>query len=258
MVTRAPAIAVALAALLAVGSAPVSARTSPDGAEFCYDVSLTSRLDAPRDPSKISVQNFIIDGKCRVVAVGPAEEVSSGELAPSSVGTASDVIGIVGASQAATGPVSLASTSYRTNAGLRVFDCCGILLTEYWMENTWTSTGSTGVITAWGAVDGASWHREAGNTGGWSLDTASHQLGLVAGGLNQTFEKVRGSQGFNYQGVFDPTGTLFYNRLTLYPQGNRSGTFSCVFDYYLKKVPAGPLAWPAPQTICGRGFYPYR
>lgn len=139
-----------------------------------------------------------------------------------------------------------------------MFDCCGILLTEYWLENTWTSTGATGTITAWGATDGARWHREAGGATGWSLDTPTHFLGLVGGGLNQTIEKVKGSQGFKYQGVFDQTGTLFYNRLTLYLQGNRDGNFTCTFDYYFRRVPAGPLAWPPPQLICGRGVYPFR
>ncbi|MDH4334904.1 MAG: hypothetical protein OEW24_06545 [Chloroflexota bacterium] len=176
---------------------------------------------------------------------------------PTAAADGSAAIGSEG--QASSDITTAALYNYRAYVVTRIWDCCGILLTEYWMDNNWTSTGSSGYIYAWGAVDGAKWHREGpfGCCGGWYPDSGSHLLGLVGGGLGKTYEKVRGRQGFGYQGALDPTGTYFYNRLTHWITGNRNGTWACTQEVYLKKVPLPPLDWDI-QRWCGSGSYPYK
>lgn len=221
---------------------------------WCRDVAITIVQEMPA-PGRLASQDFSVGSDCRVRLGKPAERALE-SLSAGSEGQLSSRSDAIGSSTQSV--ATLASVSYRAYAATQIWDCCGILLTEHWIENTWTTSNtSTGVITAWGAVHGASWHREGGGQTGWNLDPNNQFLGLVGGGLNQTFEKVKGTQGFSYQGVFDPTGTLFYNRLTDYVQGNRNSSYYCVHDYFLKKVPAGPLAWK-PQVLCGRGFYPNR
>jgi hypothetical protein len=233
------------------------ARHAPD---YCEDVSFTAEQSAPK-AGKVNVQELTITRDCRVV-VSKVVELTIDEAAALAAGPTAGlergILDTAGAIGQSSGVGISASTSYRKHSATQIWDCCGILLTEHWVESTWTSSGSTGSITAWGATHGARWHREGGGVTGWSLDGSSSFLGLVAGGLNQTFEQVKGTQGFSYIGAFDPSGQLFYNRLSDYVRGNRNGTFSCIHDIYLRRVPAGALAWKPPKIFCSSGFWPFR
>lgn len=251
-------VAVALVAVATLSFPAASlGRQAP---EYCENVSFTAEQSVPK-AGRVNVQELTITRDCRVV-VSKVLELTVDEAAAIAAGLTADLaqatIGTAGASTSSTGVTIAASTSYRSHSATQIWDCCGILLTEHWVENTWTSSGSTGSITAWGATHGARWHREGGGVTGWSLDASSSFLGLVAGGLNQSFEQVKGTQGFSYIGAFDPSGQLFYNRLSDYVRGNRNGTFSCVHDIYLRRVPAGPLAWKPANIFCSTGYWPFR
>lgn len=242
-------------AFSAVLVTPAAAAKPPksDG-EFCYDVSFTSEIPVP-PPGQVSMQRLVLGDDCRIRAE-PIVTMDGSDM-PTATADSSSAVGSEG--QTATDVTTAALYNYRAYAVTRIWDCCGILLTEYWMENNWTSTGSTGYIYGWGAVDGAKWHREGpfGCCGGWYLDNGSHLLGLTAGGLYKTYETVRGRQGFGYQGALDPTGTYFYNRLTHWITGYRNGSWGCTQEVYLKKVPLPPLDWDI-QRWCGSGYYPYK
>lgn len=199
------------------------------------------------------MQRLVLGADCRlhaelIVTMDACAMPAVAEDGSAKIGSASDTSSEV---------TPAALYNYRAYAVTRVWDAANILLTEYWMENSWTSTGSSGYIYGWGAVDGAKWHREFPGWTGWYLDSGSHALGLTAGGLNKTYETVRGRQAFGYQGVLDPTGTYFYNRLTHWLTGYRNGTWACTQEVYLKKVPLWPLDWDV-QRWCGSGYYPYK
>lgn len=247
-------VAVALAVVLLLPAAsPASAAKPPksDG-EFCYDVTFTSEIPVPA-PGQVAMQRLVLGEDCRL----HAESIVTMDAIEMPAAVADGSASLGSQSEAASAVTIAALYNYRAYAVTRVWDAFNILLTEYWMENAWTSTGSTGYIYAWGAVDGAKWHRELPGWTGWYLDSSSHLLGLTAGGLYATYETVRGRQGFGYQGVLDPTGNYFYNRLTHWLTGYRNGTWACTQEVYLKKVPLPPLDWDV-QRWCGGGYYPYK
>ena len=239
---------------------PAAAATGPVNG-YCENVKGSVDQEMPKETGKAIVQTLSINSKCQVV-LSPAKEISVAEFnADAPTGMQSAVLGSAssndGAQGSQDGVTALAATSYVGYSSTRVYDCCGILLTEHWVQNRWTSSNtSTGVITAWSATHGAKWHDEAGPVPGWYLDNNVSSLGLVEGGLNKTYERVKGRQGFKYQGAFDPTGNLFYNDLSDWVRGSRTGALTCTHAYNLRRVPAGPLAWPAPKVACVRGAYP--
>jgi hypothetical protein len=243
-------LAVAFSGIVAMPAAAAKAPAS-DG-KYCYDVSFSSSIPAP-PPGQVATQQLVLGHDCRL----HAEPIAIMNVAamPASDPDGSAAVDAMNAKAA--GPTAVTYPTYRAYAVSRVWDAANILLTEYWTENSWTSTGSTGYIWGWGAVDGAKWHREFPGWTGWYPDTSNHFLGLTAGGLYYNYETVKGKQGFGYQGVLDPTGAYFYNRLTNWITGNRNGTWSCTQEVYLQKVPLFPLEWHI-QRWCGSGYYPYK
>ncbi len=252
------AAGLACALVLVAGSvaAPTVSAAGPKGG-YCENVRFAITQDMPEEDGMAVTQSFYLDANCRVV-VTPSRTVEASSLEAAPADSQSAILGSEsGQLSTVSGPVTLAATSYVGYASTRVYDCCGIMLTEHWNQTRWTSSNpGTGVITAWSATHGAKWHDEAGPVPGWYLDPNVSSLGLVEGGLNQSYVRTKGRQGFKYQGVFDPTGTLFYNDLSDWVRGSRSGALSCTHAYDLRRVPAGPLAWPAPSVACVRGAYP--
>ena len=246
------AVVFAMAVSASLASPAAAAKPPKSDGQYCYEVSFSSDIPVP-PPGQVTMQELVLGVDCQL----HAEPVVVMDASAMPAADADASITIDSTSETASGLAAATIYSYRAYAVSRVWDSANLLLTEYWTENPWTSTGSTGSIAGWGGLDGAKWHREWPGWTGWYPDTSSHYLGLVAGGLGYTYEELKGRQGFGYQGVLDPSGTYFYNRLTNWITGNRNGTWSCTQEVYLKKVPLPPLDWHI-QRWCGSGAYPYK
>ena len=72
---------------------------------------------------------------------------------------------------------------------------------------------------------------------------------MVAGGIWSTTVRTEAHQGFDYQGVFDPTGTLFYNSYTVDISGFVYVTWLCSYSYYWRQ---SFVNWHV-QQWCGAG-----
>jgi len=109
----------------------------------------------------------------------------------------------------------------------RSWDCCGILMNALYtsLDFSWDDFVVTSVTNQWNTTV---YHTEAPPSRGWYLDW--QQLFYDSGCLGCSSLRLRGQAGFGYQGVFDPSGTLFYNTydntMTGYANGAIFGTYS--------------------------------
>jgi hypothetical protein len=105
-----------------------------------------------------------------------------------------------------------------------------------WSNNQWNTT--------W-------YHTEAWPSRGWWLDW--QQLYYSAGCDFYCWSRtLTGRAGFGYQGVFDPTGLLFYNTYTNTMEGQADGSYRCT--YYVDWRHSAP-GWHY-QQWCAYGYNP--
>lgn len=202
----------------------------------------------PAAPSGfVATQSWRVGDDCKVHR-GPVEFVDPSTLGPVSVDV--QAIGTVG-ERFAPGDVTSLSTSTAYGVS-RSWDCCGILMNEYWLDVQWSPSTAGSNITSWSAWDGASWHTEGGGLG-WRLDGSNHSLAKSAGGLGKPSVTVHGRQGFSYQGAFDPTGTLYYNTYDSWLEGKPGFTYGqCTLQVVWRRSFVG---WNV-QQWCNPGTYP--
>lgn len=86
-----------------------------------------------------------------------------------------------------------------------------------------------GAVYTYGQYNTTTYHTEAPPSRGWWLDYQTLQY--TGGCYGCSSRTLTGKAGFGYQGVFDPTGTLFYNSYvnTVTAYGDGSGT--CTHTY---------------------------
>ena len=201
---------------------------------------------APR--GLVSTQTLSVGNDCQVHS-GPVEFVDPATLV-SIDGDAQEQITVVGESPSTLGSLSALSTS-NAYAVSRSWDCCGILMNEYFMNVQWAPSTAGSNVTSWSAWDGAKWHVEGFGLG-WRLDSSNHSLGRSAGGVGSPSVTVHGRQGFSYQGAFDPTGTVFYNTYDSWLEGKPGFTFGqCTLQIVWRH---GAPFWHT-QAWCGSGTY---
>jgi hypothetical protein len=130
----------------------------------------------------------------------------------------------------------------------RSWDCCNLLMNEYWMELAYNKCTSicSNFIRTYNALDGGKWKGPY-----WSRNSSDHYLTKTGGGLNYTWVTFEGHQGYSYRGNFDWTGTYFYNSYTTQIRGNVNGTWVCDMSWSWRTTFAG---WHA-QLWCGTGTY---
>jgi hypothetical protein len=121
----------------------------------------------------------------------------------------------------------------------RVWDCCGILMNEFDTIAYWQYNG--GGVTYWSLHNAVAYHRET--WGGWSLQ---YQNAWLQGSSGYQVN-LAGNAGFNYQGIFDPTGNLFYNSYFNAIQVRGNGSWSCQWSYAWRN---GAPGWHV-QNWCG-------
>lgn len=253
MSRRGMGAALALVVLLAAGNPGSAAAARPDRAA-CGPGSIEGDLPAAPE-GFVAVQTFELTADCQLLsselAIVPADN-----LGPADAG-ASAAYGSISEELAAGGDVSTQGTAsgccYRAYAVQRSWDCCNLLMNEYWMESSWNSC-SNGVcgpyIRSYWAQDGGKWKTERSCGSGWSPVSSDHYLYVSSGGLGYTYVKVSGHQGYSYKGVFDCGGTDYYNSYWSSITGYYSGGWACSYSYSWRKS----LGFKY-QAWCGTGTY---
>jgi len=125
----------------------------------------------------------------------------------------------------------------------RSWDCCGILMNE--LSTTLQWNGISGSAYPYNQFNSTSYHTEAPPSRGWWLDYQN----LWYPGCSSACSPVllRGNAGFGYQGVFDPSGTWYYNSYENYVYGYGNGYGECSYSYYWRGSAPG---WNL-QQWCG-------
>ena len=129
----------------------------------------------------------------------------------------------------------------------RSWDCCGIQMNALYTSYDWSDNGS--VVTTSNNQWNTTWyHTEAWPSRGWWLDY--QQLYYSAGCNGCTSRTLTGKAGFAYQGVFDPTGTLFYNTYVNTMRGQGNGGYYCTYSVNWRHSAPG---WHS-QQWCAFGY----
>jgi hypothetical protein len=253
MTRRATSVGIALALLLTSFWGSALGASPNDGA--CGPGTIKGDLQAPPE-GFVAIQSYHVTDDCRVIK-GAVSVVATSE-APGAAAEGSGTFGAVGAQEPPDpGQVSAqgagSGTGFRAYAVQRTWDCCGILLNEYWTEFSWTNCSSFcgTTIKGYSGQDGGKWHSLSFSCGpGWYPVSSDHGLGITAGGLGFTSITLRGYQGYAYKGGFDCGGTDYYNKYTNYITGKAAGTWTCSYSYSWRKA----LSFNY-QAWCGSGVY---
>lgn len=239
-------VGVVLAALFVVAVPPRDTLASPTATQLCGPTAWSGSMTVP--VGMVATQVVTIGADCQPHP-GPTVVLESGAVTPPN-GAAQ--MGTIDRISSSLGPSPLAAVYGSAYVVQRTWDCCGIELNEYWVENRWSSTGTGGYITSWSGQDGYKAHREL-TGGGWAPDFGNHWLGLQDGGLYYSYETVGGQLGFTYQGIFDLGGHDYYNYYWQTMRGAANGGWTCSYGYsWRKSLSFNYQAW------CGSGSYPYK
>lgn len=94
------------------------------------------------------------------------------------------------------------------------------------------------VVTGWNSGGYTGQHPEFGTCGpGWQL--ASSSLVQYSGGTGQSWVTAKSHAEFSYLGVFDCSGTQYYNVFEHFVTGYGSGASACNYTYSLRKTFTG-------------------
>lgn len=233
-----------------------SGTTAARPAQACGPGSVEGVLPAAPEGS-VTIQTIELTADCRLVDRGI--QVVLLRNIPDADPGGSATLGTVSASEDATGGVAALGSASGCCWGAynvqRTWDCCGILLNEYWLEFDWSTCGG-GVCTPWAirwyaGQDGAKWKTLSNSCGpGWSPIAASHGLAVTSGGLGSASVTLEGHQEFGYKGGFDCSGNDYRNSYTNSITGIADGNWTCSYSYNWKKS----LAFVY-QAWCGTGNY---
>jgi len=144
-------------------------------------------------------------------------------------------------------------TSYEYHVNARVWDCCGIVMTQLVTDLYWTSSGST--ISWWNYGGFTSHHRENYTCtppgSGWYA-TGPRYTVQDSGGVGYSTVAVRDHAEFGYKGAFsDCIDGLYYNVLENWVYGASLGEGDCGFYGSFRQTAPG---WHV-VVDC---YYPYR
>ena len=230
--------------LLGIPSSAVASSATQPAQIPCGEISGSNTLPVPA-AGKVAEVTIWLDSSCRVHVSSPVI-LDASAFQPGPVDESVPLDTVSGRS-GTSGSTPLTNYNGAAYAVERTYDVAGINLNELYSNLTWVGNGST--IVSYYGWDGAIYHREGGGYTGWSLNMNDSYLRVVAGGVGSTIVKTEAHQGFNYQGVFDPTGTLYYNSYTEDLAGFAYGNWLCSYSYYWRHSFAG---WTL-QQFCGAG-----
>lgn len=106
----------------------------------------------------------------------------------------------------------------------RTWDCCGILLTELDTTETWSYGG--GQVLSANAQDTV-YYKSENPPPGWYVNT--HADWWSAGCFGCSYVQLTAHVGFGYQGIFDHSGTQYYNDHYNYLTVEANGQGYCEF-----------------------------
>lgn len=220
-------LAAVVALMLLSGSVPAAVAGKP-GIRQCGAGQASGTMPLPMAAGQAAVVEGYLDDQCRLV-VSAVRFVDTASLA-GAIPTVIDAVGVGGASD---GVAALAGGVTDHWVTTRMWDCCGIKMTEAVLHLQYGWNGQT--ISSRFVQLSESHHREV--AGGWFVK-ASH-LGATAGCVGCASISYRGWVRFGYKGVFDPTGTVFENfhdnRLT----GRGNGGWDCWWQITWKQSVPG-------------------
>lgn len=114
-----------------------------------------------------------------------------------------------------------------------LWDCCNTLLSHLVTDLNWTDDGST--VTGWNTGGYTGEHPEFGTCGaGWQL--ANSSIVQYSGGTGQSWITIKSHAEFSYLGIFDCSGTTYYNTFEHYITGYGSGSSACNYTYNLRNT----------------------
>jgi hypothetical protein len=214
------------------------------------------RTELPAAPEGfVAVQEFELTADCRLVKgkveIVPAEAlVDPGENSEAQFSNIAeeaappDGVSVQGAGS---------GCCWGAYAVQRTWDCCGILLNEYWTEfdfNRCSGGFCSPYLRTYSASDGGKWHWEGFCGPGWYPNSSDRYLYRSAGGVGYTSVTISGHQGFGYDGGFDCGGNDYYNSYWNSLTGHSNGNWSCSYTYSWRKS----LGFQY-QAWCGSGDY---
>lgn len=126
------------------------------------------------------------------------------------------------------------------HAALRLYDVIGLLLNEVYSDVCWSWNGTN--VTGYSASGGYNYHPEYTPAGpGW---TPINPYNVQSNGcVGCSYVTIHQHTEFSYKGVFDPSGTLYYNTLDDYENLFGSGTKSCTFTFRYRNWYTGWHNW---------------
>jgi len=195
--------------LQTLATAPAQASTEPSSRpaanKVCPGLTRTFVLAVPPKGFARFSEIRVLDN-CNIVASAPV-------LVPLSQAPAT--------MQAKSGNGDPSYTAYQ-----RSWDCCGILMNSLSTTLQWQAV--YGGVYPYNQFNATTYHTEPPPSRGWWLDYQNLQY--TGGCTGCSSDTLTGKAGFGYQGVFDPTGTLYYNSyvnsVTAYGDGHGSCSYT--------------------------------
>jgi len=220
----------------------------PHAGQVCGEVHYAGSLPLPQ-PGYVSIAETTINADCSTtttaVRVAPLSQLEPG-VSQTEPSASSQVEGGVGggAGNESSPPTASASApvwSTEATVHQRLWDCCGILLNAFYTDVKW---GFTGRAVSWYTGTDYERHHTEWPFPGWY--PLAHRIccGNQAG---RWAVSISGHIEFGYRGVFDPTGTWYYNTYDnlLIAYGN--GGAACRYAYSFRHAFRG---WHT-QDWCG-------
>lgn len=165
-------------------------------APSCGSGSISAKLPAAPE-GYVAVQEFTLTDDCQLIE-GSVEIVPASELSPATAEESGQFSSIGEQAPPTDQVTALGSASgccWGAYAVQRTWDCCGILLNEYWTEfdfNRCSGGFCSPYLRTWSAQDGGKWHTEGFCGPGWYPVSSDHALYRYSGGVGYTSVTVKG------------------------------------------------------------------
>lgn len=223
-------------AIIVLALTPASVAAEGGGGKECGPGEAGGKIPTPPAGSATVVEGHLNDN-CKFVVDRTRTTGMSEAPGPSdtSLGTEGDV-------SATSGVTAAAIVQSHRSVTTRMWDCCGILLTEARLDLWWNWDGR--IVTARWVQLAESHHRELTGGGWW---VSAWWLGKTAGCVGCASIAYEGVVDFSYQGIFDSSGTRYKNQHINRLTGKGTGGWACSWQISWRNSFAGwhTQAWCA-------------
>ncbi|MBK9124920.1 MAG: hypothetical protein IPM16_17625 [Chloroflexi bacterium] len=202
---------------------PTHAQSVPPGQGDCPPGVISTTFDAP-PAGKANFRTIRLDEDCRPV-VGPVITVPLDQLPTIALSTQSRQTVLEPSTAGEQANARGTATYYAEQA---VHDIVNITLNKVYSSISFTYNSTQ--IVSYSAGGGTLSHRENKPPScgkGWKLKVQNNMQ--ISGGVGLPWVGFLQSGEFKYKGLFDCSGTIYYNKLQNYPTVYANGTGSCRF-----------------------------